>query len=513
MSAVTNETLRETTGEMTGEMTGEVRTITSAEREIYRDYERKRRLRLASILLPIFAIVETCVFLVSASFLPRTHYASPIEQIFIINTGLLGVCALLQVIGIRFVRRGQVTRATLSVILPVGAVVVVPILVYDIAYRFVPYIVSPIMSITLGEMVATLILIVLAGVLATNRWILVGTTLAMNVFTIFILVNALQISTAGAALSSETQLFVSFPIFVQWATAGILIATTGTYLQTLRELGDVRVAYQRARQLDELKDQFISHVNHELRSPIMALHGHVELLLLTEGTLSREERHTYLERAKRAGDGLVSLVTSILDVRKLEHDAENFTPEAVDVREALEAALRLVDPHEGKGIERELRISMPTGLAILGEPVRLRQIFTNLLSNAVKYSAPGTPITVDAQIVAGPPSAAEPRQRRRPRVVEITVRDHGLGIPPDQLPLLFNRFARLPRDLASNVSGNGLGLYLCHSLAQVMGGRIWAESSGVEGEGSAFHLQLPLAALSPAAAVGVGAPASSAARA
>ncbi len=76
-------------------------------------------------------------------------------------------------------------------------------------------------------------------------------------------------------------------------------------------------------------------------------------------------------------------------------------------------------------------------------------------------------------------------------MVEIVVRDHGHGIPPEQIPLLFERFVRLPRDLASNVTGNGLGLYLCRVLAEAMGGRIWAESTGVEGEGSAFHVLLP----------------------
>ena len=76
-------------------------------------------------------------------------------------------------------------------------------------------------------------------------------------------------------------------------------------------------------------------------------------------------------------------------------------------------------------------------------------------------------------------------------MVQIRVRDYGLGIPPAEIPLLFKRFVRLSRDLASNVPGNGLGLYLCRTLADAMGGTIWVESTGVEGEGTTVYLRVP----------------------
>lgn len=472
----------------------------SPEREVYQDYERNRRLQLARVLLPIFAAIQFSVFLVSVIFFPRMPYGPPIRQIFLFNTILVGVDAALHVVGLWYVRRGRVTGATLSVIVPVGITVAVPLLVYDIFDRGVPAATSPIPALTLSETVATLVLIVLAGLLATNRWILVATTLLMNGFTVFILNTALGLPGVGPALQSAAVLLLAFPVLVQWAVTGILIAASGTYLQTLRELGDVRIAFARAQQLDALKDQFIAHVNHELRSPVMALQGHVELLLLTEGALSPEERHTYLERAKRAGDDLVSLVTSILSVRRLEQDTDVLVPERVDVRDAVEAAIRFIDPREGNQTERELRLHIPAGLEVWAEPVRVRQILTNLLSNAVKYSPPGSPVDVSAEIVPLSPTPAARRQWTRRgtvqmdverQMVRITIRDYGLGIPTDQIPLLFTRFVRLPRDLASSVPGNGLGLYLCRVLAEAMGGAIQVESVGIEGEGSAFQLRLP----------------------
>ena len=125
--------------------------------------------------------------------------------------------------------------------------------------------------------------------------------------------------------------------------------------------------------------------------------------------------------------------------------------------------------------------------------MRVRQILINLLSNAIKYSPAGSPVEIAAHVtteMTRPPQSVKGRRGkrhlgRRP-MVEMTVRDYGLGIPPEQMELLFHRFVRLPRDLASAISGNGLGLSLCQKLTVAMGGRIWSESTGVEGEGSTF---------------------------
>ncbi len=499
--------MNESGAEITSEMGDEVGLplLAVSEREIYRDYERNRRLYLARVLLPVFTLVQTAVFVVSVLVVSTAHFAPQAWWIFVINTAIVGVDAALHALGILFVRRGQVWLATLSVIVPTGVTVIGPALIWVLFYTPGPGAASPSLAITLSEVVATLVLIVLAGLLTNNWQAVVGVTLLMNGYTLFILAHALQTPEAGEALRSNATLIMAFPLIVQWTVAGILLAAAGTYLRTLRELGDVRVAFARAQQLDLLKDQFIAHVNHELRSPLMAMQGHIELMLLTEDALSTEERHEYLERAKRAGDDLVALVTSILSVRRLEEDSDAFEPVATDVDAALESAIHLIDPREGRWMERELRLHNPDQLKVWAEPVRLRQIFTNLLSNAVKYSPPGAPVEVAAQLVPAEPSG-EPGARRwswrrlhggtepedAPRwMVQITLRDYGLGIPPEQLPLLFKRFVRLPRDLASNVPGNGLGLYLCQTLAEGMGGRIWAESAGTQGEGTTFYLQLP----------------------
>jgi signal transduction histidine kinase len=470
------------------------------EQVTYRDYERRRRLRLATTLLPILATVQAGVCLVSAVLLFRVQYTNPYENLFIANTALVGIDAGLHFVGYRLALRGQVGPATLAVVIPTGLTILVPALSYTVVGRYAPVANSPLVPICLSVVTASTVLIVLAGLLFTTRVALFGTTLVINCFSLYIMASVLSVPGIGVAMTSGALLLMAFPVFVQWATAGILFATSETSVRTLRELGEVRIAYQRQQQLDQLKDQFISHINHELRNPVMALLGHVELLLLTDETLTQEERRRYLERAKRSGDQMASLVSGILAARGLEQDAHHYQPEAVDVRDAITSAIDLIDPRDGHQVERELQLDIPDELSVWAGTVRVRQILTNLLSNAIKYSPPGAPIEVRAKMVQ-PETIGKSGGKPQPGMVDISIRDHGLGIPSDQIPLLFNRFVRLPRDLASNVPGNGLGLYLCQAYAEAMGGAVAVESSGVEGEGSTFHLRLPQVERSSLAAV------------
>jgi signal transduction histidine kinase len=218
---------------------------------------------------------------------------------------------------------------------------------------------------------------------------------------------------------------------VQWAFAITMLSSTASYRRTLGDIGSAHLQIRQLDRLDQLKDQFITNVNHELRNPAMALQGYVELLRLRHEVITPERRGQLIERAARAGDDLVALLTSVLDTQRLDSGAQQFTSAAVNVRAAVEDAVRLVDPREANALERELHITIPETMVIWGETVRLRQILTNLLSNAVKYSPDEMPVAVAARTVSEVPqgtilpwrtAAGKPRQ-----MVEISVRDYGLG--------------------------------------------------------------------------------------
>jgi signal transduction histidine kinase len=404
------------------------------------------------------------------------------------------VCIALYLLAAELARRG--------IGLPAAALIGVSSVLVVAAFQLARESIAGVDVLVVAAFAMYTIPIGLSGVVGSPR-LMFMTTIAITAIS----------ATTGLAIPTHFQfdrlpatLLLMFAIAsgVHWLVAVLIYGASTLYLQTMSDLGDIRIALERALQLDALKDQFITNVNHELRTPIMAMRGYIELLRLRHQTMTPERREELLEKASLASNDLVALMTNILDAQQLEQaskDRAAFQP--VNLYEVLESAARLIDPleggREGNLVERDLRVHVPAHLTVLGEPTWLLQIFINLLSNTIKYSEPGTPVEVTAAIETGH-SAIPSRADDRRAFARVQVRDHGFGIPPAQAPLLFNRFTRLQRDLASTVVGNGLGLYLCRVLVEAMGGRIWVESSGVRGEGSAFWFTLPLAQPEPAPA-------------
>jgi PAS domain S-box-containing protein len=237
------------------------------------------------------------------------------------------------------------------------------------------------------------------------------------------------------------------------------------------DIDDNRRAIEALRATNEAKDTFLTMAAHELRTPLQAARGFVHLVRVKgAGELSPPVERA-LQGLSRSVDRMAKLVGNLLDVGRLQEGELDLELRPMDLRTMLHEVIEQLQPLEGEG---RIRLEIPESLTLLGDLERLDQVFTNLLSNALRYSPEGGPIIVRGWEEGG--------------LVHVTVRDHGLGIPPEKLKLIFERFSR-----AHGVSygGLGLGLTIARGIVERHGGRIWAESTGTAGQGSLFHVLLP----------------------
>lgn len=450
----------------------------TSERDLFEEYERRRRARLVQIVAPLLAVMGGTFFLIFAVTLvwsgaqstPRTLYL--IWAIVGLASALLVGCAWLA-----YHERDELASNAVSLI--ISGSVILAALIWNIGQGIDPFGLALIAIFGLP--------IVFAGLLHGPAMI-TGTTLATCTLTLGLILFAPK--TGDAA--HEVALWGAVLFITQIGFAGVVLAVWNNYQQTFHELSRL---YLQVKQVDEIKDQFITSVNHELRNPVMAMHGYIDVLRLKHRSMDVDRREQILGQASQVGDRVMNLLASILDARRLDYGADDFLPQPVSVLETITVAEQLINPLEGNLAEREIICTAPDDLRVWGDPVRLQQVLTNLISNALKYSPSGTPIEIAAYTVTEALSVQGPWLRnihQERALVEITVRDHGLGIPPEQIPLLFRRFVRLPRDLASTTIGNGLGLHLCKVFIEAMRGRIWVESTGEPGDGATFHIRLPL---------------------
>jgi len=246
-------------------------------------------------------------------------------------------------------------------------------------------------------------------------------------------------------------------------------------------------AREREHELAELKDQFLVTANHELRTPFMAMYGNVEFLKLLGTRATPEQTAFRLRQALRAGEVVRKLLNAILDASLTAPGQFRIQARPLELAPLVRSLLEQFDPREigepglvsALSAERPVELRIPMATHVYADETRLRQVLANLLSNALKYSDAGSPITIIAE--------RDPDRQQ----ITIRVRDQGLGVPPEEVGRLFQRFVRLKREQGGPVRGTGVGLYLCRVLVEAMGGEIWVESSGVPGAGSTFAFTLP----------------------
>jgi signal transduction histidine kinase len=257
--------------------------------------------------------------------------------------------------------------------------------------------------------------------------------------------------------------------------------------QQQRAIEQQQHAYEQQQYLNQLKDQILVNVSHELRTPLTEVYGYLELLHVHNSQINEVTQEVFLKHAIEGCEELQRLVNNMLDTVHTDGQPKIPRLQDVSVVQTIKEVLELFSPRTLQNYT--LEISVPKTLIVRADQQYLRQILRNLLSNAFKYTPPHTVIVVEAT-PAESMSAGEPGMQ----ALHICVKDNGPGIAAEDIPLLFEKFVRLKRDLSSSIRGSGLGLYISKQLVEAMGGRIWAESSGIAGQGSRFCFSLPYVA-------------------
>lgn len=240
-------------------------------------------------------------------------------------------------------------------------------------------------------------------------------------------------------------------------------------------LEDLAVAKDRAEEADRLKSAFLATMSHELRTPLNSIIGFTGILLQEMGGPINEEQAKQLGMVKKSADHLLSLISDILDISKIEAGQLTVAAERFDLKESIMKVAQSIRPlTEKKGLDLSIQVAADVG-TITADSRRVEQVLLNLLSNAVKFTESGS-ISV--------------RSFKEGETYVTTVTDTGIGIRNEDLEGLFRPFHQVDTGLSRRYEGTGLGLSICKRLVELMGGSIRVESC--PGKGSTFGFTLPL---------------------
>ena len=255
-------------------------------------------------------------------------------------------------------------------------------------------------------------------------------------------------------------------------------------LDAVHEQERLLLEIEQQRQINVLKDQLLANVSHELRTPLAGVYGYLELLQVAFERGDYSLQKDFLCKALEGCDELSGILSTMLDAMSVGTHPPVPKPEVLALAPLVHDTIARMSPQTLQDAAISVHISEQVLVWADGQFVR--QILGNLLSNALKY-APHTPILIYA---GWDGKEQTTREELAAPYVCVNVKDAGPGIPPTEMPLLFQKFVRLKRDLTGNVRGTGLGLYISRLLVEAMHGHIWAESSGQPGEGTCFCFTL-----------------------
>ncbi|MFA6194757.1 MAG: ATP-binding protein, partial [Patescibacteria group bacterium] len=230
------------------------------------------------------------------------------------------------------------------------------------------------------------------------------------------------------------------------------------------------------QKLDVAKDEFVSIASHQLRTPLTALKGYTGMLLDGDAGPVNEKQHEYLTEIKNANDRMISLITALLNVSRVDLDVFIVEPEPIDFKKVAEDVLKDL---QMKIVEKKLTVetAFEKNIPIINADLNIvRMVFQNLLTNALKYTASGGKINISI--------------KKDGANILIAVADTGYGIPKNVQSKIFTKMFRADNARVNDPDGTGLGLYIIKSTLEKTGGKIWFEST--ENKGSTFYVTTPI---------------------
>ncbi|MBL8089357.1 MAG: GAF domain-containing protein [Anaerolineales bacterium] len=249
-------------------------------------------------------------------------------------------------------------------------------------------------------------------------------------------------------------------------------------LQNARLYQEQAATVTQLRELDRLKSSFLANMSHELRTPLNSILGFTDVMLEgLDGPLTPNMDND-LRLINKNGQHLLHLINDVLDMAKIESGKMNLIIEKFNIQEIFEEVISITSPQAS---EKKLTLKIDTksdhDVEVNADRTRIRQVMINLVNNALKFTEKGKIII---------------RAVREENNVLISVKDTGIGIPPEHLEAIFSEFTQVDSSTTRKAGGTGLGLPISRKLIEMHGGKIWAESNGVEGEGATFFIFMPI---------------------